>query len=594
MCGLIALFSNSSDSKPQSVRNVKTALDLLRHRGPDQQKIIEVFNGYIGFNRLEIVGGSNAIQPFISEDGNVCLVCNGEIYNHRELKKILKNRHVFKTKSDCEVILHLYEELGENIFSLLKGQFAVVIYDWNKKIALAGRDRFGINPLFYSVNEGKIVFASEVKAILSLSESAPRLNLQGLYQIFTLYGVTPPFSIFRDVYQVPPASFIVFDFRTLTLETKKYWHFSDVRDKKAAMSLGDQIEELDFLLKQAVKRRLQGTGIPGFYLSGGLDSSTIAWYLAALSEIKPFGFGIQFKNEEFNETVYQTLVIDTLKVPFFAITGDGTEVHKYLYRSIWHIESPLSRLAPVPMYILSKIVNEKGLKYILCGEGADEILAGYPIFSEGISSIESKWKLERVVTIFSNKVKKTILHEKQGFALRVREENREFSRLMQSQIIEIETKLSRYLLAGQGDRVSMAHSVEQRFPFLDEDLVDFILSQPDAFRMYNAQGKYGLIKLMGTRLPRQIIDRKKQGYLSPDMLMLPNSETKHGKELYSLLSDKMIMHTGYFDRRNVKNLTEKFFHHNLSTFEQSVFLFTLTTQMLHVLFVDRDVSRLEW
>lgn len=594
MCGLIGIFSNSGDSKLQSVRDVKTALDLLCHRGPDQQKIIEVPNGYIGFNRLKIVGGTNAIQPFISEDGNVCLVCNGEIYNHEDLKKILKKHHAFKTKSDCEVILYLYEELGENIFPLLKGQFAVVIYDWNKKIVLAGRDRFGINPLFYAVNKGNIVFASEIKAILSLLKGAPKLNILSLYQTFTLYGVTPPYSIFQEVCQVPPASFVTFGFQTLKLETRKYWHFSDVKRKKATMNFGDQIEELDVLLKQAVKRRLQGAGIPGFYLSGGLDSSTIAWYLTALSEIKPFGFGIQFKNEAFNESVYQNLVIDMLKVPFFTVTGDGTEIYKYLYKTIWHTESPLSRLAPIPMYILSKRVNEKGLKYILCGEGADEILAGYPIFSEGISSIESKMELKHVINVFSHEVKKTILNYTQEFALQMREKNKRLSELTQSQIIETETKLSRYLLAGQGDRVSMAHSVEQRFPFLDEDLVDFILSQPDAFRMFNTQGKYGLKKLMVTRLPRQIIDRKKQGYLSPDMLMLPNSETKQGKELYSLLSDKMIMHTGYFDKRIVKNLTEKFFRHTLNTFEQSVFLFALTTQIFHVLFVDKDLSRLEW
>ena len=594
MCGLIGIFSPSTDSRPQSVINIKTAFDLLCHRGPDRQKIIKVPNGYIGFNRLEIVGGSNAMQPIISEDGNVCLVCNGEIYNHEDLKKTLKKRHAFKTKSDCEVILHLYEELGENIFSLLKGQFSVIIYDWNKKIALAGRDRFGINPLFYSVSEGKIVFASEIKAILSLSESVPRLNIQGLYQVFTLYGVTPQYSIFQNVYQVPPASFVSFDFQTHKLESKQYWRFPDAKAKKVTMSLADQIGKLDVLLKQSVKRRLQGAGIPGFYLSGGLDSSTIAWYLTALSEIKPFGFGIQFKNEAFNEAVYQNLVIDMLKTPFFTVTGDGTEIYKYLYKTIWHTESPLSRLAPIPMYILSKRVNEKGLKYILCGEGADEILAGYPIFSEGISSIESKRELTQVVNIFSHEVKKTILHEKQGLACRIRENNRKLSRLMQSQIIEIETKLSRYLLACQGDRVSMANSVEQRFPFLDEDLVDFILSQPDAFKMYNMQGKYGLKKLMVTRLPRQIIDRKKRGYLSPDMLMLPNSETKQGKELYSLLSDKMIRHTGYFDKRIVKNLTNKFFHHTLNAFEQSAFLFALTTQIFHVLFVDKDLSRLKW
>lgn len=342
MCAILGAFTNSSLSLNLKSK-FKKALSMTVHRGPDSSSELFLERALLGFNRLSIVGASNGSQPFSNEDSTIFLLCNGEIYNHRELKKKLKYKHKFITKSDCEIILHLYEEDPSNFSVKLRGQFSFLIFDKNKNQLILGRDRFGINPLYYAKNESHLLVSSEIKSILALDNSiSSSLDPIGLKETFFLYGPTPPRTCFQNIFQVEPGTTVVFELtRYEIIENKRYWGLPS----KKIFSTKAIKKEFSRLLKKAVRRRVQGDFYhSAVYLSGGLDSASIA-YLLKEQKRNPIAFSVTFKDKEFDESQYQKEISNSLKIPLFSVVGDEL-FNSNLFQTIWHTEHPLVRTAP--------------------------------------------------------------------------------------------------------------------------------------------------------------------------------------------------------------------------------------------------------
>lgn len=581
MCAILGVFAKSSLNLDIQSRFIK-ALSLTAHRGPDSSNEMFLQNVLLGFNRLSIVGTKNGSQPFSNEDSTVLLLCNGEIYNYMNLKKELKGVHNFSTDSDCEIILHLYEEDPENFSSKLRGQFSFMIFDRNKNQLLLGRDRFGINPLYYSVKKSRVLVASEVKSLLALDKSiSTSLDPIGLKETFYLYGPTPPRTCFKNVFQVEPGHILTFDLViNKIVENKQYWSFPKEVDSNL-----DKVEKrFSKLLRRAVELRLQSDkSNPGVYLSGGLDSTSVATLLVNLKR-PPLCFSIKFLNDKFDESSYQKIVADSFRLSLFSIVGENV-FDSTIFQVIWHIEHPLIRTAPVPMYSLSQLTRNHDCKYVCCGEGADEMLLGYPVFMRNQCSIEDKvseyTKLEKLFKYGKITGKKLVQAQVINTAIEL---NIPSSSIRNKQLVEIQTKLSRYLLVQQGDRLSMSHGVEQRFPFLDEDLVDFLFSIPANWFEEHYMNKQLLRTYMYDLMPESISSRKKQGYLAPmdeQLYDSPYFSELVKQEKNNRFSDII---GNYFDLSEVKKLIRRFKKRTLTDAEAVGILLVVSTYILHVQF----------
>jgi asparagine synthase (glutamine-hydrolysing) len=583
MCAILGAFS-FGEMPHRIVCNFKKALSLTSHRGPDVSTERVFANAILGFNRLSIVDVNLGSQPLTNENGNVLLVCNGEIYNHRELRKRLKGKHKFSTRSDCEIIAHLYEESSKDFVSKLKGQFAFCLFDLKKQVVILSRDRFGINPLFYAINDENILLvASEIKSLLNLDPSlSKRLDAEGLKETFFLYGPTPPRTCFENINQVTPGHFIIFDLKsTRIVKNRCYWQLPpklrvcDLNYNKVVNDFGD-------LFTIAVKRRMQGDiADTAVYLSGGLDSASV---LNVLSRQRPFmdinAFSIVFNDERYDESYYQKLVVQTLGANLYQVIGDNS-LDQYLIQTIWHIEHPLIRTAPVPLYALSLCVRNHGNKYVLCGEGADELLFGYPVFFANRSSIEDKimeYSMLDSLFVFNDVTGRDMVDRAAKYI--EKKFGGQHDSIRQKQLIEIFTKLSRYLLVSQGDRLSMSHGVEQRFPFLDEDIVDFIFSLPDKWFRNKCVNKALLRSFMRRFLPEKITRRKKQGYSAPMAEQIYGSNILRAVKR-NIQDDSFSTLGLYFNKNKVKDLFTKLENRSLSKSEEVSALFVLTTQILH-------------
>lgn len=586
MCGILFAVNNLGiETRVKS--SFKKSLSLISHRGPSTSTESIENNFLLGFNRLAIVDSKNGNQPFYNEDESIILLCNGEIYNYKGLKKLLKKKHTFQSKSDCEVILHLYEELDSNFVNLLRGQFAFILIDKKNNKLLMARDRFGIQPLFYAKNTSDTFFvSSEIKAILETDSTISKnLDPISIKETLFLYGPTPPRTAFQNIFQVKPGHFLNYDYKkNQIINEKRYWKIPKqiVPDKKT-------FEIFNKLLKNAVKRRFQGDDKElAVYLSGGLDSASILAITNKLSKNKPVSFSIQFDNPKYDESKYQRITNKYLNTHGFA-TNASSDIDKNLFQSIWHIEQPLIRTAPLPMYSLSKMVREYQKKFVLCGEGADETMFGYPVFQKNLSSIEDKVNdYSEIESIFAfNKISgKKLITETLNII--DKEYGTSKNSLREKQLIEIDTKLSRYLLVSQGDRQSMSHSVEQRFPFLDEDLVDFLFSLPIGYLINKQSGKLLLKKAMKKLLPYEIINRKKQGYLAPISELLYNSKIIR-KTIDKVILEKWSERFNlYFSKKSVDDLVRKYKKEILSEVESIGLFFILSTLILDNQFFRND------
>jgi asparagine synthase (glutamine-hydrolysing) len=612
VCGIVGIYTSPS-AQPVSEEEVVAMAAMLHHRGPDGYGLYVSPRIGLASTRLSIVDIEGGFQPLCNEQRDVWLVHNGEIFNHLELREQLITRgHRFRTQSDSEVIVHAYEELGPDAWREFNGQFSVALWDRRTAELWLVRDRLGIHPLLYAQVGDSVVFASEAKAIFAGRRISPAPDPQGLIDTFTRWSPSPPATVFLGVRQVRAGTALRFD-ADLRPTEHRYWTiaFPDPGGTPRATDLvADPLdaaaEALSSAMEAAVRLRLRADVPVGAYLSGGLDSSFIAALLRRVHEGRLDTFGIRFEEPMFDETDAQRRMAALLGTEHHEIMCTAADIQMALPDVVWHAEQPLLRTAPIPMYLLSGLVADHGFKVAMTGEGADELFAGYSIFKEdrvrrfwarSLGSTMRPALLGRIhPEIGRDRARQSPFWQSffgQGldepghplFSHLPRWQNaawttrllsaeiraagsveasyravedelpdgwEAWSPLARAQTLEIQTFMSSYLLAAQGDRVGLGHGVELRYPFLDPDVVDFAMGLPDRHKLRGLRDKVVLRRAAAKVLPREIWDRPKQPFRAPmSSALLGSPPTGY---LEALLSDEGVRRIGLLDEDAVRHL----------------------------------------
>lgn len=606
MCGIAGVIR--FDGGPADVIAVARMAAALRHRGPDAVATAADGPVALGHTRLSIVDVAGGAQPMSTVDGRLSIVFNGEIFNFDDLRRELSTRgYRFRTRCDTEVILHAYDAWGVDCVTHLNGQWAFALWDARSRSLFLSRDRMGVRPLFYSTCGGAFRFASEIKALLTDPLLDARLDTTALAQVFTFWASIPPRTPFAGILQLPPGhSMRVADGRiTIT----PYWEMTFTPDAPAARTADDYSDELWSLLRDATRLRLLGDVPVGAYLSGGLDSSAVAAARRAVTGTAGETFSLAFRDAEFDERPFQEAVARELGARRHVFECGYTDIAGAFPAVIRHAETPLLRTAPAPLFMLSAAVRANGYKVVLTGEGADEILGGYDIFKEAkvrawcarrpgsslrplllrrlypylpaVHRSESllrrffsappadadspffshlpRWGLtSQLWRLFSAETRQALA------GVDVYDDVRRmlpasftgWSPLARAQYLEARVLLPGYILASQGDRMAMAHSVEIRMPFLDYRVIEFAGRLPDRLKLRALDEKYLLKRCMRGRLPASILQRPKQPYRAPEGRSFFEGTTP--EYVTDALASQSVAGHGVFSAAAVDALAAKF------------------------------------
>jgi len=606
LCGIAGAVLLAGDvALPDPARMIAT----LRHRGPDGNGCFRSAACVLASARLSIIDLETGDQPVGNEDESIWTVLNGEIFNFIELRAELEGRgHRFKTRSDTEVIVHAYEEYGDRFVEHLTGQFAIALWDARRERLLLARDRVGIRPLFYARGDRCLLFASEIKAILAVAPDAAALDEQGLAQVFTFWGTVGERTVFRGVRSLPAGHYLVVEQGAQRLQG--YWDWSFPQGEgRSDLSLDEAAEILSPLLRDVVRQQLRSDVPVGAYLSGGLDSSGIA-ALARESAGSLRTFSLTFEESEFDESEYQREMAAHLGVGHCPLECTSRDIGNVFPDLIWHTETPVLRTAPAPLMLLSRHVRENGFKVVLTGEGADEVFGGYDLFKEGkirrfwarepqsaarpllfsrlypylerspvanrhfaqrffgqrLEELENpfyahltRWSTTRGISrLFSPELRASLSSAQPEEELKRQLPARfgTWSALARDQYIEVKTLLEGYLLSSQGDRVSMAHSVEGRVPYLDHRVIEFVNTLNPRYKLRGLREKLLLRRSLAGIVPESILKRVKQPYRAPDSRCF----FQDGRPLpyvEALLSESNLRRSGYFHPEAVGRLLAK-------------------------------------
>ena len=601
MCG----FAGIARREPRGVAagTLDRMAAALRHRGPDGCGRYAGPRVGLAHVRLSIIDVAGGAQPLGNEDGSVLIVYNGEVYNYLELQEELAAAgHRFRTRCDTEVLAHAYEEWGTAMLNRLNGQFAFAIYDRRRESVFLARDRFGVRPLFYSIVRGDLVFASEAKALFASGEVEAAVDPVGLDQVFTFWAARPPRTVFRDVHSLEPGCFALW--RDGQLRTGRYY---ELDYPEAGEESADALPTLDGLMGTGVALRLRSDVPVGGYLSGGLDSSISCALAARASPYALRTFSVSFDDPRLDEREFQLLVARQLHSQHFVQAIGQGDVAAVFPDVVWHAETPLVRTAPAPMYLLARLTRQHDIKVVLTGEGSDELFLGYDLFKETALRLfclrqpqsRSRSRLfERLYPyldprgrrgefwqrffldagapddpLFSHLPRFQLTSWIKEFyagdlraALATTEPLAElratlpsrfagWSPLNRAAYLEMVTLLSPYLLAAQGDRMSLAHGVEGRYPFLDHRLFEFAARLPTGSKLRGFREKALLRRWARDQVPAQVLDRPKQPYRAPDIpAFFAPQPSEYVREL---LGEASLADTGMFEPRAVAGLVRR-------------------------------------
>ncbi|MFO1217397.1 MAG: asparagine synthase (glutamine-hydrolyzing) [Burkholderiaceae bacterium] len=638
MCGIAGILRLTDASVTPRREELEAMIAALRHRGPDGNGVHLEDPVGLAHSRLSIIDLAGGAQPIHNETQDVWVTFNGEIFNHIELRRELERQgHRFYTRSDTEVIVHLYEQHGESFVDHLNGQFAIGLWDRRLKRLVLARDRVGIRPLFYTQTGGRLLFASEVKALFQLPEVTRRLDPMALSQIFSVWSTIGERTVFDGVKSLPPG-------HTMTVEPsgiriRRYWDWSFASPDDPAPSEADCAAELKELLIDCVRLQLRADVPVGAYLSGGLDSSVITSLIRNHTDTPLRSFSLTFEDAEFDESAYQRSLADHLGTEHSSLRVNRSDIAAAFPRVIWHTESPIVRTAPTPLMLLSEHVRQSGYKVVLTGEGADEVFGGYDLFKEAkvrrfmARSPHSKWRgriLERLYPYLKNSPVSGSALAQRFFAegiehlnepwfahhtrIRTTQRTLQFLRpevqdriaswdpcqalrdempadsdrwcpMGRDQYIEAHTLMSGYLLSSQGDRVAMANSVEGRVPFLDHRLIEFANRLPPGYKLHGLTEKYLLKRAVQGEVPDLIRNRTKQPYRAPDSASF-FVDGRPVEYVAELLSPSRIDAAGLFDSASVTKLVGKCQAGRAIGFgDNMAFVGILSTMLLHDQFV---------
>lgn len=642
MCGVAGIF-NMVEPVGMSLKTLRDMVGSLYHRGPDETGYY--LDDYIGLGhaRLSIIDLSGGTQPIHNEDKSLWIVYNGEIYNYPELHTQLKGQgHKFHTATDTEVILHLYEEYGVNCLDMLNGQFAFAIWNTKEKELFLARDRTGIRPLYYTIINNTLIFASEIKSIFVNKKVSRQIDPVAMDQIFTFWTTLRPRTVFKDIYELPPGHYMKVSGRRVSI--RKYWDFPFCPTTEQTDLASEELSEhLRELLLDAVRIRLRADVPVGCYLSGGLDSSTVTSMVVRNFNSDVRTFGIRFEEDGFDEGEHQRRMVSFLKANHTEIQATNDRIGSALADCLWHCEKPVLRTAPVPLFLLSELVNQSGLKVVLTGEGADEIFGGYNIFREakvrrfwarypdsqrraeligklypyifnnprlkktlqsffsrGLDNVDEpmfshiiRWgNTSKIKTFFSDELRNAIggYNGYEQIKATLPADYDKWDYLSKAQYLEMAIFLSNYLLSSQGDRVAMAHSVEIRLPFLDPRVMKFMARVPAKWKITGLDEKHLLKKASRDTLPGEIVSRSKHPYRAPIKQSLLNG--KNVQYIQDMLSEAQLKRTGLFDSTKVSKLLRKIQTvENPGEVDSMALVGILSSQSIYHQFIDNFSSK---
>ena len=583
MCGIAGMIGQTD------ARLLERMTDRLSHRGPDDSGFYLSETAALGHRRLSVIDIEGGRQPLADETGAIQLVCNGEIYNYRELRASLEAKgHMFASRSDSEVILHSYEDYGDECVHKLRGMFAFAIWDSRRRRLLLARDRLGIKPLYYCQTDKRFLFASEIKALLADKGVQRQISYSALDKYLSFRFVPAPETMFRDIYKLEPGTML-----TLTdagVHKREYWSISFAA---SSISPSDQAPELfSRFLNNAIAEELESDRPLGTYLSGGLDSSYLTAIAAASRPEKLTTFSVAFEGQGEDESGYARQMADFLGTDHVSLKV-GKPSWELLMKVAWHLDEPLGDLATIPTYQMASVTKPL-VSVVLTGEGADELMAGYPQLKAlaqaaawprwlpglpaallaGRYSQEAKqrfWEQRRAAnqgsaflaasTVFSETEKQTLLTVEAWTAINQQKATRRFvdSRFPdnRSYTENILAFYLRYWLADdlllKNDKMTMAHAVEARVPYLDHRLVEYACGLPPSLRTRRGEDKYLLRQVAADVLPSNIAKRPKHGFTVPLASWLTGDLRRHCREL---LSEGRSVESGLFKREALVDILD--------------------------------------
>lgn len=534
MCGIIGHIRLHNKMENSLFEEM---LNTLKHRGPDDLGTYYSNKHHValGHRRLSFLDLSSAgKQPFCNPDQTVWLTFNGEIYNYLELKKELEKEYSFKTNSDTEVLIAAYEKWGISFVNKLKGMFAFGLYDEQKKKLFLVRDRFGIKPLYFYKDNENIIFASEIKAILASRIPKKEIDFSSFSDYFVYRYIPSPKTIWRGIKKIAPAHYVEVDTESLTNISKEYWDLSSENKSEDNFKI---INTIDSILLTSVKEHIRSDVPVGAFLSGGYDSSALVMYMKQLGVV-PETFSIGFDNWDKSEDQFARIVAVYLNVTNESVIA-GKESLKLVDLMPMVYDEPIADISIVPTYLVSKLAKTK-VKAVLSGEGADEIFGGYTWhhdffalnYPEGvINKLKSKIKPVDTVNFYAQamamgwfdkeeleKMLHPDLHQfiPEDVHWFYRQHYRsDLSPLKSIQYLDIKCFMGELVLT-KVDRASMANSLEVRVPFLDHSLIEKVFSLNENVYFNKLQTKSLLYENLKGKLPSEILERKKQGFVGPD------------------------------------------------------------------------------
>lgn len=604
MCGIAGVVAMRAGAGPVSLEALGRMAAALRHRGPDETGAYREPRAALAHTRLSIIDLATGQQPLANEDETLWVAYNGEIFNYVELRAELEALgHRFRTRSDTEVIVHAWEAWGADCFGRFNGQWAVALWDERAGRLVLARDPFGVRPLYYAEHAGRLWFASEVKALFAGEPGLRRaIDPRGLAEVFTFWSTLAPRTIFEGVSELEPGHVRVIEDGRST--DRAAWRPAYPEDRRGefAGTFEEAVEAARDALERAARLRMLRADVPvGSYVSGGLDSALVAALALRATGGAFETFSLRFEDAEYDETAFQRIVAERLGSRHHEVVVTRADIARVFPEVVGFAERPVLRTAPAPLFLLSRLVRERGIKVVLTGEGADEMFAGYDLFREArlrrfwarrpgstarprllqrlypylerspvarpamargffgrdLAGWRSpgfghgpRWRAASALQrLFSAGVRDAIA----GFdpvaeqLARLPEAFPRWTALAQDQYLEVRTLLSPYLLSSQGDRMLMGNSVEGRFPFLDREVVALADSLPDRFKLAGLDEK-AVLKAVGRDVvPAAILRRPKQPYRAPDALAFVGDDAPAWVD--EVLSGPALAGAGLFDPR---------------------------------------------
>jgi asparagine synthase (glutamine-hydrolysing) len=610
VCGIAGIVNLVAGRPAPDRAALERMLGAIRHRGPDEFGLYRDPRAGLAHARLSIIDLATGQQPMADTAGERWLIFNGEIFNYLELRdELIAAGRRFRTRSDTEVILEAWAEWGEGALDRFNGQWAFALWDPERGELVLARDRLGVRPLYWTEHDGRLVFASEVKAMFAGDPGIPRAwDPVGLDQTFTFWTAVAPRTVFAGVNELPPGHVRTYrdlrGDRTARITQRAWWtpRFpADFGGDVAAAAAATR----DALERATALRMLRADVDVGSYLSGGLDSSLIATLGLAAKGRGFHTFSLRFADAEYDEGEFQKLMAERLGSTHHEVVVGRADIAAVFPEVCWHAERPILRTAPAPMFLLSRLVRNHGIKVVLTGEGADEMFAGYDLFREGVVrrfwarapgstarprlleklypylarspvaqqamaraffgvnldrwrtpgfAHDTRWRTTAALKRMLTPAARSGVDVTAELLADLPPELPGWSYLAQDQYLEIRTLLAGYLLSAQGDRMLMGNSVEGRFPFLDQDVVALAGRLPDPVKLRGLDEKHVLKRLGRELLPEAILRRPKQPYRAPDAL----SFLSGGPDwIDRMVSEPVTRAAGVFEPSAVARLWQK-------------------------------------